>query len=191
MPKNLIYANADEFHVKSTVVYAKETDDILLLYWDSECTKPIYSGELERLYLAGGLKVDFGEEGTGMADVIAKPVGKSGGQGMVTVMRPSAGATGVGEDDLYYDEASTKPVYADELKRLFFAGGLKICYPMPIIESGTTQTVFLSPIGFNEFNGVASVACLANLDNMLTFSARARSVSSDDSLVPAVPAVEG
>lgn len=64
MSKNLIYANADEFHVKSTVVYAKETNNTLLLYWDSEHTKPIYSDELERLYLAGGLKVDFGVDST-------------------------------------------------------------------------------------------------------------------------------
>lgn len=64
MPKNLIYANADEFHVKSTVVYAKETGGPLLLYWDSEHTKPIYSDELERLYLAGGLKVNFGVHST-------------------------------------------------------------------------------------------------------------------------------
>ena len=121
MSKNLVYANADEFHVKSTLVYA----------------------------------------------------------------------TGDDVEELYYDEEATKQVYADELKRLFFAGGLKICYPMPIIESGTTQTVFLSPIGFNEFNGVASVVCLANLDNALTFSAPARSVFSDNALFPAEEAVEG
>lgn len=60
MSKNLIYANADEFHVKSTIVYAKASKgNKLVLYWDSECTKPIYSDELKRLYLAGGLKIYY------------------------------------------------------------------------------------------------------------------------------------
>ena len=53
MSKNLIYANADEFHVKSTLVYENGGT----LYWDSERTKLIYSDELERLFLAGGMKV--------------------------------------------------------------------------------------------------------------------------------------
>lgn len=56
MSKNLIYANADEFHVKSTLVYTVGSDD-RVLYWDPEFTKPVYSDELERLFLAGGMKI--------------------------------------------------------------------------------------------------------------------------------------
>lgn len=59
LPEPLIYANADEFHVKSTVVYAAgeiaETGGNL--YLDKALTKPVYGDKLERLFLAGGLKI--------------------------------------------------------------------------------------------------------------------------------------
>jgi len=54
LPESLIYANADEFHVKSTVLYASGDG---ILYLDKEYTKPVYSDKLERLFLAGGLKI--------------------------------------------------------------------------------------------------------------------------------------
>ena len=59
LPEPLIYANADEFHVKSTVVYVSETvaDTGGNLYLDKALTKPVYTDKLERLFLAGGLKI--------------------------------------------------------------------------------------------------------------------------------------
>ena len=59
LPEPLIYANADEFHVKSTVLYVSngmaETGGNL--YFDKALTKPVYNDKLERLFLAGGLKI--------------------------------------------------------------------------------------------------------------------------------------